>query len=136
VVGIALGPGRAFGVSPAASLLGAQPGHSDPQPVHVSVVSGMSNLYPGFTGDITLKLVNSNPFPVTLDSMTASVTSASPANCPGSNISVAPATGLALSIPASATRTALIPGVLSMAPTAPDGCRGVAFNVAFSLSEI
>jgi hypothetical protein len=105
--------------------------------ITVTAAAGPADLYPGFTqGDLSFTMANQNPYPVTYTSMTAgTVTSGDPTNCPASNVTVANATGLSLLAPAGATaQPGSVPNVVSMASAAPDGCQGVHFTIAVTLS--
>lgn len=107
------------------------------QTITVNATTGTADLYPGFTdGDVHFTLTNPNPYPVTFDTMTAgTITSSDPTNCPASNVSATGATGLALSVGANATSGAQsIDDVVSMQASAPDGCQGVTFTIALTLT--
>jgi hypothetical protein len=107
------------------------------QTVTVNAATASADLYPGFTGgDLTFTLTNNNPYPVTFTAMTAgTVTSLSPVACPASNLTVNNATGLSLVAPANSTTASLtIADVATLASGALDGCQGVGFTVALTLS--
>lgn len=106
------------------------------QSITVTAAAGPASLYPGATdGDVTFTLTNPNPYPVQMTAMTpGAITSSNPA-CAVSNVSVAPATGLALDVGANSTSgTLTIPNVVSMAAAAPDACQGVTFTIALTLT--
>ena len=107
------------------------------QTVTVNATTGAADLYPGFTGgDVHFTLTNPNPYDVTFDTMTAgAITSSNPGACPASNVSATGATGLSLPVGANATSAAQsIANVVSMQSTAPDGCQGVTFTIALTLT--
>ncbi len=107
------------------------------QSITVTAATATADLYPGFTlGDVFFTMTNPNPYPVTMTSMTAgTITSGNPGACPASNLTVAAASGLSLLVGANATSsTQSIVDVASMAPGAPDGCQGVTFSLALTLS--
>lgn len=107
------------------------------QTVTVTATTGAADLYPGFTGgDVHFTLTNPNPYPVTFDTMTAgAITSSNPGACPASNVSATGASGLSLAVGANATSAAQsIANVVSMQSSAPDGCQGVTFTVALTLT--
>lgn len=107
------------------------------QTVTVNATTGAADLYPGFTGgDVHFTLTNANPYDITFDAMTpGAITSSSPGTCPASNVSATSATGLALPVAANTTGGAQsIDGVVSMAAGAPDGCQGVTFTIALTLT--
>ena len=96
-------------------------------------------LYPGGpAGWVYLSITNPNPYPVQVTHLTwGTPTSADPANCPNSNISLdagAP-TVVNLPVPASGTSGAFqVFGVLDLSHAAPDGCQGVTFNIPVTVS--
>ena len=107
------------------------------QTVTVNATTGTADLYPGFTGgDVHFTLTNTNPYPVTFDAMTpGAITSSAPGACPASNVTAASATGLSLPVGANATSGAQsISNVVTMAAAAPDGCQGVTFTIALTLT--
>lgn len=107
------------------------------QTVTVNATTGTADLYPGFTGgDVHFTLTNSNPYAVTFDSMTpGAITSSNPGACPAANVSASSATGLSLPVGANATSGAQsIANVVSMDSGAPDGCQGVTFTIALTLT--
>ncbi len=107
------------------------------QSLTVTAATGAADLYPGFTGgDVFFTITNPNPYPVTFTSMTpGTITSSNSASCPVSNVSVLAASGLSLTVGANATSaTQSIANVVSMVAGAPDGCQGVTFTIAMTLS--
>lgn len=107
------------------------------QPIVVNAATGAADLYPGFTtGDVYFTLTNPNPYPVEFTAMVPGlVVSSNPTACPASNVSVVGATALTLTAAANATSASrTIADVVSMASTAPDGCQGVTFTIAMTLT--
>ena len=107
------------------------------QSVTVNATTGAADLYPGFNGgDLYFTLTNPNPYGVSFSTMNAgAITSSDPTNCPASNITVGNATGLSLPVAAGATSGSLsIPNVVTMAAAAPNGCQGVSFDIAVTLT--
>ena len=104
--------------------------------VTVAAATGTADLYPGANGALYFTLNNTNPYPVTFTSLTpGTVTSSDATNCPASNVTTNGATGLSLAVGANATSGTLsVPGAVSMANGAPDGCQGVTFTVGVTLS--
>jgi hypothetical protein len=105
--------------------------------VTVTAATGAADLYPGFTqGRVFFTSANTNPYPVTFTSMVpGTITSSDPTSCPSSNVTVASASGLSLLVPAGATATpGNIANVVTMVAAAPDGCQGVVFTIALTLS--
>lgn len=97
---------------------------------------GAPDLYPGFTeGDVFFRIENPNGFPITYTSMTpGTITSSDPSACPSSNITVAAASSLSLASSPGTSGTLSIADVVTMVPAAPDGCQGVSFDIALTLS--
>jgi hypothetical protein len=107
------------------------------QQITVNASTGTADLYPGFTGGkVFFTLTNPNPYAVTMTNMTSgAITSSDPTNCPASNVTVGTASGLSLAAAANSTSAQQsISNVVSMAAGAPDGCQGVTFTVALTLS--
>ncbi|MBI4884193.1 MAG: hypothetical protein HY826_09080 [Actinobacteria bacterium] len=107
------------------------------QGITVNAATGAADLYPGFSaGDVFFTLTNPNPYPVEFTAMTpGAITSSNAGACPASNVTVASASGLSLTVAANATSTAQsVADVVSMVSTAPDGCQGVTFTIALSLT--
>jgi hypothetical protein len=107
------------------------------QSVTVTASTGTADLYPGFAdGDVYFTLTNPNPYEITFTSMTSgTVTSSNVGACPSSNVTVGTATGLSLVVAANSTSGALsIADVAAMDSAAPDGCQGVSFDVALTLT--
>lgn len=122
------------------SANGSGPAGSKALTAQLLTVAGATptaDLYPGFTGgDLFFTVNNPNPYAVTLTSMTpGAITSSDPSACPTSNITVANASGLTLSVPAASTSAPLtIQNVVTMVSGAPDGCQGIDFTVALTLA--
>jgi hypothetical protein len=107
------------------------------QTVTVTAATATADLYPGFAGgDVYFTLTNPNPYPITFSSMSpGSITSSNPGACPASNVSVIAASGLSLSVGANGTSaTQSIADVVTMSSAAGDGCQGITFTVALTLS--
>ena len=107
------------------------------QTITVNAATGSADLYPGFSGgDLHFTMTNPNPYGVVFTSMTpGAVTSSDPTNCPASNLTVVPASSLSLPVGANATSgVSTIANVATLATSAPDGCQGVSFDVAVTLT--
>jgi hypothetical protein len=105
--------------------------------VTVTAATGAADLYPGFTqGDVFFTLTNTNPYNISFSAMTpGAITSSDPTNCPSTNVTVTGATGLTLASAANTSNVARsIPDVVTMVTGAPDGCQGVTFTIALSLT--
>ena len=137
-VGVVAAGGIAYAMWSATSTGSGNAKALTAQTITVTAATGAADLYPGFAaGDVYFTLTNSNPYPVTFTSMTAgTVTSGAPSPCPSSNVTVANATGLSISVPAneSVGVARSIADVVTMVGAAPDGCQGVTFTIGLTLT--
>jgi hypothetical protein len=99
-----------------------------------------ANIYPGGpAGSVNFQVANPNPFAVTITAIQwGTPVSTNPSSCPTSNISLdanAP-TSVNISVPANATpgTVYVVPGVLDLAHSAPNGCQGVSFNIQMTVT--
>ena len=98
-----------------------------------------ASLYPGGpAGQVDFYVNNPNPYAVTITGITwGTPTSGDPTSCPNTNISLdshAPTT-VSLNVAANgASGPFVIPGVLDLAHSAPDGCQGVDFNIGVTIT--
>ena len=111
-----------------------------------AVTPGAGDLYPGGTGAVAYTLTNDNSYATSFTRLTAaSVVSDDTGACPNANIAITPAIAAALAagytVPAQAaagsgatSSTYTIPGLLTMAASAPDGCQGKTFTVTLTLT--
>ncbi len=107
------------------------------QAVTATAATATADLYPGFSGgDVFFSLSNTNPYPIQFTAMTpGTVTSSDQTNCPASNVTVNGKTGLALNVPANGSANGqTITDVVTLAGAAPDGCQGVTFSIALTLT--
>jgi hypothetical protein len=105
--------------------------------VTVNAVTGTADLYPGSVGDVHFTLTNTNPYPIKFTQMAAgSITSSAPVACLATLVDVDDvASGLDLQVAANATSASqLIDAVVHLDATAPDGCQGVVFTIALTLT--
>ena len=108
-----------------------------PQTVTVTAHTGTADLFPGADGKVFFTLTNANPYSITYTSATVgTITSGDTGNCASSNVTGNTGlTGLTLQVGASTTSGTLsIPAAVHMAHAAPNGCEGVAFTVALTLT--
>lgn len=109
-------------------------------PVDCAAAPGCLDLYPGFTnGDVYFTITNTNPYPITFDTMTAGAITVDADHddaCPNTSITVdSPVTDLSLVAPASSTTGQLsIADVVTMIEAAPDGCQGASFDIVLTLT--
>jgi len=137
IVGIVAGAGVAFALWTANGTGSGQARAVTATTITVTAATGAADLYPGFTGgDVFFTLTNTNPYPVTFTSMTpGAITSSNEAACPASNLTVATASGLSLAVGANTTSATLsIADKATLATAAPNGCQGISFNVALTLT--
>jgi hypothetical protein len=98
-----------------------------------------ASLYPGGpAGPVFVTITNPNPFAVTVTGFSwGTPTSTNTSSCPSSNVTLdanAPTTG-SISIAAGQTDSDVqINGVLDLAHSAPNGCQGVAFDAALTVT--
>jgi hypothetical protein len=109
------------------------------QTITATAASGTADLYPGGpAGTVYFTLSNPNPYAVTMTGVSyGTITSSDPINCSATNASIDAGAPSTVSFPLSAHASGVsdsIPGVLALAHAAPDGCQGVSFTVALTLS--
>jgi hypothetical protein len=108
----------------------------------VTVAAGSAGLYPGATADLTLRLSNPNPYPVTITNVTGNGTitaDSSHATCgqDGSHptgVTYTDQTGLNISVPANGTADVSVPSSVHMSNASDNSCQGATFTVPVSLS--
>jgi hypothetical protein len=96
-------------------------------------------LYPGATGDLKLRVTNSNGFPVRITAVSGNgtVTSDKGAACDAATgVSFANQSGLTLDVGAGATATVTVPSSVSMSNLSDTACQGAVFTVPVSVSAI
>jgi hypothetical protein len=107
--------------------------------------STSATLYPGVTGDVTLRVSNSNPFPVrvtavSLDGPASGIApDAGHASCAPTGVTFNDQTGLTIDAPAKVgavdgTVTATLTGAASMSNASADGCQGATFTIPVNLT--
>lgn len=97
-----------------------------------------ADLFPGASGDLQFTVTNPNPYPISLTDVDyGAVTSSDQANCPAANLTTAADGSLAapIALNANAVNTpATIADAITLDVNAPDGCQGVTFTVAITLT--
>ena len=99
--------------------------------------STTAQLYPGGTGDIWIKVTNSNPFAVTVTSVTGvgTITSDKGAACDASTgVTFTNTTGLSQAVGAGATVTFSLAGKVAMSNASDNSCQGAIFSVPITLA--
>jgi hypothetical protein len=114
------------------------------QPLTVTAITPTgvnASLYPGGpAGPVSFNIANPNPYAITITGLQWGVpVSNSTSTCPNSNISLstgAPTT-VSISIPANSTGSAVVvPGVVQLAHSAPDGCQGMSFSIPVTVTGV
>lgn len=103
--------------------------------VQVSGGAADADLYPGFTaGDLAVRLDNPNPYPVRFTALEGGVVTPSTPACPVDAVRVDDR-AVDLLVPAGvADAPAVLADVVSMDPTAPEGCMGATFAIEVQLT--
>ena len=99
--------------------------------------STTAQLYPGGTGDIWIKVTNSNPFAVTVTSVSGAgtITSDKGAACDASTgVTFTNTTGLSQAVGAGATVTFSLAGKVEMSNASDNSCQGAIFSVPITLA--
>ena len=94
--------------------------------------STTAQLYPGGTGDIWIKVTNSNPFAVTVTSVTGAgtITSDKGAACDAATgVTFTNTTGLTQAVGAGATVTFSLAGKVAMSNASDNTCQGAIFTI-------
>lgn len=111
------------------------------QAVTVAALTGgdapSTELVPGGTADVVLRVSNPNPYAVVLTSASGigavGVTGGVGA-CPSSGVTFTNQTGLAITIPASSDTLVHLAGAASMSATSPTGCQGATFGLPVAIT--
>ncbi|HEY6567831.1 MAG TPA: hypothetical protein VI341_09985 [Actinomycetota bacterium] len=123
----ATGTGSGFAKASTAQSLGT---------VDVSA-STSATLFPGATGDVSLRINNPNPYPVRVTAVSGAGTidSDKTAACDASTgVTFTDQTGLTLDIPASSAQTFTLSGSVSMSNSSHTDCQGAVFTIPVNLT--
>ena len=96
-----------------------------------------ASLYPGATGDATLRIVNPNPYPVQVTSVTGTgtVTSDKGAACDASTgVTFTDQADVALVVPANDAATFTLAGAVAMTNSSDNACQGAVFTIPVTLT--
>lgn len=100
--------------------------------------STSAQLYPGGTGDLVLKIHNSNDYQVTVTNVSngsGAITSDAGAACDASTgVSFTNSSGLSLVVPAGTTQTFTLSGKVAMSNASDTTCQGAVFTIPVSLT--
>ena len=111
------------------------------QPVTVAAIvngdSPSTQLQPGGTADVILRVRNANTHAVSLVSVVANGTitaSGGIGTCTATGVSFTNQTGLAVNIPASSTTLVHLAGAASMSTSSTTGCQGATFSIPVAIT--
>jgi hypothetical protein len=111
------------------------------QPVTVAAFVGgdspSSNLYPGGSADVILRVSNPNAYAVTLVSVSGNGTithDGGHAGCTTTGVTFTNQTGLSTTIGASGTTLVHLSTAATMAGTSSNGCQGATFSIPVSIT--
>jgi hypothetical protein len=99
--------------------------------------STTAQLYPGGTGDVVIKVVNPNAFPVTVTGVSGNgtITSDAGAGCNSSTgVTFTDTTGLTEVAAASATTTITLTNKAAMSSASANACQGAVFTIPVTLT--
>jgi hypothetical protein len=147
-VSLLAGTGVAYAFWSSTGVGSATIGATTAAPLTVTAVaSPLTDLYPGKTDDLGIRIANSNAYAVSLTRLTAAtVTSSDASACPTSNVVLPAAVTTALAgggwtlpapvaVSAGASGTAAtLAGFVTLAASAPDGCQGKTFTIALTVT--
>jgi hypothetical protein len=151
VLGVAVAALATAGLVSAAWLAGgtgsgyAKAGSSQALTTVDASASTTATLYPGVSGDVTLKLSNPNPFPVRVTAValngaqTAITADAGHASCTPTGVTFTNQTGLTLDVPAkvgatNGSVTSTLTGAAARSNASADGCQGATFTIPVTLT--
>jgi hypothetical protein len=99
--------------------------------------STTAQLYPGGTGDVLLKITNTNPYQVTVTSVAAggTITSDKGAACNATTgVTYTPPVSPSLAVPAGASVQFTLSGAVAMSNASDNACQGAIFTVPVTLT--
>jgi hypothetical protein len=98
-----------------------------------------ADLYPGATGNVKLRVTNSNPFPVRVTAVSGNgtITSDKGAACDAATgVTFSNQSGLTLDVGASATATLTVSNAASMSNASDTSCQGAVFTIPVTLTAV
>ena len=105
-----------------------------------SAASSTATLYPGATGNVTLKVSNPNSYPVRITSVTLNGTNAAITadsghpGCVTTGVSFTDQLNQTIDVAANSTTTAVLNNAVSMSNASDNGCQGATFSIPVSLT--
>lgn len=119
----------------------AEAGSSSPlTTTSVSAFTTGQKLYPGNSGAVKVKIVNPNPYAVTVTkvegngAITADSTHATAGCTTTGGVSFTDQTGLSISVPANGSTETTFATAAAMASSSPNACQGATFTIPVSLT--
>ena len=109
-------------------------------PLTTDVATTTATLYPGKTGNAFVKVVNPNPYGVTVTAVTLNGTNADitsdQAGCasPNTGVSFTDQTGLTIAVSANSNTSATLTNAVSMDNSSVDACKGATFTIPVNLA--
>jgi hypothetical protein len=108
----------------------------------VTVSAASAGLYPGATSDLTLKLSNPNPYPITITDVTGNGTisaDSSHATCGQdathpTGVTYTDQHNLSISVPANGTSQVAVTNSVHMSNSSDNSCQGATFTIPVSLN--
>lgn len=97
----------------------------------------VASLYPGATGNVTIKVSNPNPYPVRVTSVAANGAITADAGHPGcvtTGVSFTDQTGQTIDVPANGQTEVTLANAAAMSNASDNGCQGATFTIPVSLS--
>jgi hypothetical protein len=137
VAGLGVGSAFAFFTSHGSGS-GAAPSGTVVAVTTASLGTPTSPLSPGSTGDVILKVTNSNSYAVTLTSVSGNgpiTVDAGHSGCATTGVTFTAQTGLSTGLPGNgAVTTVDLSGAASMDSTSSSGCQGATFTVPVTIA--
>jgi hypothetical protein len=99
--------------------------------------STTAQLYPGGSGNVSLRINNPNPYPVRVTAVAGNGTitaTGGTGTCTITGVSFVDQTGLTLDIAASTATTFTLTAAASMTNASADGCQGAVFTIPISMT--
>ena len=99
--------------------------------------STSGSLYPGTSGNVTIRINNPNPFPVRVTAVTGNgpiTPDSGHAGCTSTGVSFTDQTGLTIDVAANSATTSTLSGAASMSNAFEDACQGATFTIPVSLT--
>ena len=137
VLGLGAGAAFAYFTSHGSGKGSASAGSLAPVTVVATTGSPNTPLSPGNSGDVVLKVHNSNSVAVTLVSVSGngSITAdGGHSACTTTGVTFANQSGLSINIPANTTTPVDLAGAASMGVTSSNGCQGATFSIPVSIT--